>query len=289
MRKTLFILIVALLIAQPVTADGNKKMASGKLLDGDMAHLGAASWYNWQWYNDDANFVPMARANGWEPYRARCYATANPGRTWLIGNEPTMEDQDGFTANPRAAGRWAGNAIKTILAGDPTARFIIGGFMLHNVSHEMYPNCGYDGSNWSSGLGYWSVYYAALKSRLEPWQLERVIGWHIHVYYRSYDAAKVYRVERFVELVETFRRWQVAQAGGGELWITEFGVLQYRPAPGVVQYMRQCMDWMDGTEYIARYSWYLGRADKRSIERYAGYVLIWPSGKLTPLGEEYRR
>lgn len=265
-----------------------KQMACGQLLAGDVAKLEAgAGWYNWQypprWRDAESaeTFTPMARRAGWNPGAVKRWAAQHPGRTWLIGNEPSLPDQDGL-GDARSTGRFYALAIQHVLQADPTATFIVGGYMLHDQAHPAYPRCGWDGEQ-GTGPTYWDTVWALMRSRLGRRRFERIIGYHVHFYYRSYqDRGITYRAERLKELITEFRVWLSRRDKRAQVWLTEFGALHWSPNDTVGPYMAESLAWLRETPLVDRYAWFIGRT-----RDYAGYRLLDQHGRLTRLGEIY--
>jgi hypothetical protein len=225
-------------------------------------------FYDWgvtpRFFKYSAEYVPMIWSDRLDWYGGEAgiaaQAAANPGRYWLIWNEPDLSEQANIT--PQRAAELYRSLEQIILGADPTAKLIVGG-----ISQMGWPE-------WPQQFldTYKSLYGTA----------PRLAGWHIHFYpIATADSDPQVLAERTRNYVMSARAW-VDSHGGGELWLTEFNV---HTTDGAAQaYMSEIVPWLEGYSGINRYAWFA--IDTTFIQWNAG-SLMDRSFNLTPLGKLY--
>lgn len=207
-----------------------------------------ATWY-YGWYTDgnykakrgpnfDLEYVPMIRGNGQNADGSYSFdeinwyktlAKNNPGSYWLIFNEPDYYNQDNISPEIQARRyKQLRTEIKSP-TGDPTAKFIVGGF--------------FDYANWRGWAEAFRAAYRAQNNGVNP----VYEGWHAHIY----TCGNVYNPDQWRWYITTFRNW-INSNGGGELWLTEFGCLDYDYS----RIITDQLDWMENYDGIQRYAWF---------------------------------
>jgi hypothetical protein len=72
------------------------------------------------------------------------------------------------------------------------------------------------------------------------------------------------------------------QASGKPVWVTEFAWWKAPSDADEIKYLREAVEFLEGSSQVGGYAWFMNRADKNPK-----ISLLGKSGKLTPLGEEY--
>jgi len=274
------------------------KGASGRISAAQAAELGATWRYNWQYFQLDPagpgdgkkhvlaeDTVPMLRPCAWEEWdrnRARWVAEQNPGRVWLLGNEPTLFDQDG-EPDPKRAAKKTRNMMRLVNHYDPKATFIVGGFMAMHAGHPSFPEAGAVVPAADYPV-YWQEYMHWLRHFMgaDGLDLGMVKGVHIHLYYRSFDPAPR-EWQWFADSASWVKGWvRSTWITNPELWVTEWGDLGHYAALQST-YMRGCLEWMEISGVVARHAWFVASSP---IE-WGGYRLLDRDGDILPLGQVY--
>lgn len=206
-----------------------------------IADLGITWMYNWTPWEGNwtlaqrlgLEFVPMIMTGentdkSYSQAELNHYANiahSHPGSYWLIFNEPDFTQQNNLTSE--AAARIYKPLSDALLSADPSAKMIVGGML-------------YDPHWWM-----WAKYFReSFKEQFG--QFPPLAGWHVH-YYHCSD----YSSTNFQTALNNFRTW-IDGNGGGELWLTEFGCLNY----DYPQILSQNMNWMETYDGINRYAWF---------------------------------
>jgi len=292
-----------------------KKGVGGEVQQSDTSALGLSWWYNWQhWdYNtyNGPGLIAMGRRAGYDKAKVQNFARNNPGRYWLIGNEPTMADQDNLQDQPELAAGTYRNIMQDIRSVDPTAKFILGGFIISHEVHREFPYSAYIGRNshqacpgtspaqgcvdfnqnyQRAGPGYWNKFYDTIKDYLISLG-DKFAGWHIHVYYRDWEKGAayepiIYDPDWFIDKVNEFREWQDSKIPGKELWITEFAILDAgvnnSDGSKAVRFAETIGNWLESNPKVNRYAWY-------KIREGTNYALYRGGTTLTGFGRVYQR
>jgi len=225
-------------------------------------------FYDWgvhaKFFDYSTEYVPMIWSERLDWYggasRVAALAAANPGRYWLIWNEPDLAGQANIT--PDRGAQLYHQMEELILGADPTAKLIIGG-----VSQLGWPQ--------------WPEQFLAAYKTLygkEPTH----VGWHLHFYpgdevNTDPDGA----AKHTQEYVQNARAW-VDNNGGGELWLTEFGVGSTDKAAQA--YMSRIVPWLQNYKGVNRFAWFA--IDTTYIGWTAG-SLMDRNFNLTELGKLY--
>jgi|GEM_PF-4082806 len=265
MRKLLLIFFGNLLLlitsSSPTLAGqyGSPKKGVGGEYSAATSATKVSWFYNWQHYSENSfkqgvRFVPMARvgksesANCTGPWKypdfshyqnlVRNTARNHPGSYWLIGNEPSLGDQDAIQLEC-ALSRYKA-AIDFIRQEDPKAQFIVGGFHL-NPNRPQVNDFG---------------------PALLPLKNEAgFAGWHIHIYVDSQkDVAS--SVSDFQNILNHFINWLQTNNAGDELWVTEFlecfwGGNRTLNEANIKLLMQQIVPLLEDNRSVTRYAWYL--------------------------------
>ncbi len=237
-------------------------------------------------------------------------ALANPGRTWLIGNEPDSPYQDNL--EPAAYAEAYHDLYSVIKAADPTARIANGGivevtparlFYLDRVL-ETYRSLYHT----PMPVDVWNIHIYVIQERSceaypdDCWgaAIPPGIGWSEGELYTIDDNANL---DVFKQMVLDFRAWMASRGYSDRpLLVTEFGVQQPAdygfPAARVNAYMNGAFDFLrvttgangypaDGHRLVQQWAWW-------SLQRPAEYLLSngWlyepgPPQRRTAIGDNY--
>ena len=303
--KRSVLLILLLLIAYCGTAQAQPVSKSGVAFDytrsGDTVDMYDISLAGAAWYYDYTNrlepdrpigveyvqmiYRPSATANGNKNPPLK--AAANPGSTWLLGNEPDLAVQANMTpAEYAEAYRAAYAAIKS---ADPTARIFAGG--ISTVS---------------------PLRLAWLDAMLAAYGEEfPADGWHIHPYILPEacywglgypvgiqpDAAPARGCEygdrhadysAFVEQIDLFTNWMQGRGVDRPIIVSEYGVL-LEQGHGYSQevindYMYGTFAYLDHNPRVERYAWF-----SVNYEWHPGALFDRNTKQLTASGAAYQR
>jgi len=175
------------------------------------------------------------------------WVTNNPGKIWIIGNEPDLTGQDGLTIEQYA--RMYHTYYEFITALDPSARFANGALA-----------AGYDAGSLATRIAWYESFLDSYQTQFGA--LPHVDIWNCH----SYMAASVLDPDRqcdeffqpFCEWVHTARSGAYADA---EVWCTEFGVgfwMGPLNIDHVTHYMRELCTRMEQTD-LDKWFWFVSR------------------------------
>lgn len=177
-------------------------------------------------------FVPLVKMLDGRPYHApgdlTTMAANNPGRTWIIGNEPDVAWQDNTTA-PHYAHAYH-DAYHAIKAGDPTAHVAIGAVSQVTPLRLTYLNRVWDAYNKAYGepmpVDVWTMHAYILREELGNWGVGIPPGFELvtrGVLWDVEDHDNLALVENQIRLM---RSWMARhQQGDKPLWVTEYGIL----------------------------------------------------------------
>ncbi len=201
-------------------------------------------------------FVPMVRV-----HRGRLVPRAsdlgrlaqqNPGRTWLIGNEPDVRWQDNTEAEDYAVAYY--NAYRAIKAADPTAQVAIGA-----VSQVTPLRLAYLDRIWTAyqtnygtamPVDVWNMHAFILREKLHDWGVGMPPGFITETAGVLWDVADHNNLSLVEGQVRQMRQWMAAHGQQQKpLWITEYGILMpesYGFGPEVVRdFMLSSFDLFD--------------------------------------------
>jgi len=208
--------------------------------------LGVTWFYRWGYrdYSPDAHpevdFIPMVWGRDL-PQEARNTAQSLPGSYWLIWNEPNFQEQSNIT--PEEAVPLYKTVYDTIKSWDPQAKLIVGGVAF--------------GGNTMDGIVWLERFFNHYRQTygVNP----PVNGWHFHAYIDHdvicrYSGCRHYSFTLWKTKVEEIINW-VKNHGGGEIWVTEWGVLGSYDL-NVSQVMAETLSYLENSPDITRYAWF---------------------------------
>ncbi len=271
--------------------------------------LGAGWYLDWQ-AEDRVGEPPehwrMVRTtpSGFNPPLAQLkpLVEENPGRVWIIGNEPDVIWQDNLP--PEDYARAYGQLYDTIKSADPTALVATGGISqatplrfqyLDRVLKEyqrIYAT--------PMPVDWWTVHGYVLREEQNSWGVEIPPGIQAEqgILYEISDHG---RIDYFEKQLRDFRGWM---AGNGyqetPLALTEFGILMpadYGYPPDVVaEYLGETFQLLDslrdgttgypGDDFrlVQRWAWYSLASSTFAVANLADLE----TGLLTPAGDAFR-
>jgi hypothetical protein len=200
-----------------------------------IASLGVTWMYDWRLWDSGwqaaqklgIEYVPMIFSPRYDSVASYGnLARLHPGRYWLIFNEPDFPSGGAFFTIDNAAAVYK-SVYDAMMNADPTAKLIVGGIL-------------YDDNWWVWARDFRESY------KRQFGVYPTVHGWHGH-YYHCGD----YSANDFRNSITSFRNW-IDGWGGGELWITEFGCLNY----DYPQIITDNLDWMESYPGVNRYAWF---------------------------------
>jgi hypothetical protein len=200
------------------------------------------------------------------------YVTGNPGRVWIIGNEPDLVSQDGLTREQYAA---MFHTYHTFISGlDPSAEFAVGA-----LTGDSFPG------HVESDIAWWE--YVLDHYRTTYGQQMPVDVWNFH----CYSSADTRDVQYVVDIyVQPFIDWVRTADGGAyastEIWCTEFGIgFWHGPlnAEWVAPFMQRLCLRLEDLD-VDRWFWFVGPWVEGDFEETS---LLDPSKNPTVLGQVY--
>lgn len=255
----------------------------GPLAAYDVERLGLGWYLNWQVEVEPArpggaDFWQMVRVSdpGYRPDATviQAAAAANPGSTWLIGNEPDVAWQD--NATPDQYARVYHELYGLLKAADPACRVAIGGVSQPTPLRLAYLERVLDAYQGRYGapmpVDVWNVHGFVLREERDSWGVGIPPGF-------DDDAGLLYEIEDHDDLqafqaqILAFRRW-MARHGQRDrpLVLSEFGILMpadYGFDPARVQaFMVATFDYLstatdervgypqDGNRLVQWWAWY---------------------------------
>ncbi len=191
----------------------------------------------------------------------------NPGRWWIVGNEPNDPYQDNLS--PQAYAAFYRRFERLAQRLDPTARLMTAGIA---------------NADWQWAQAFRVAYRQAYG------RYPRVDAWNVHNYILEPDRSQLDQ-EAFRARLIAFRAW-MDRVGEGDkpLVLSEFGVLmglerhdtRYEPPEAIAAHIGETVAWLYGTDYVQAWAWFAN--DTSGLfngDLYAGE-------QLTPYGEAYR-
>lgn len=177
-------------------------------------------------------FVPMVRViNGqnWPGARALAkLARANPGLTWLIGNEPDVKWQDDCTPEEYVPAYY--DAYHAIKQADPTAQIAIGGLSQITPLRLRYLDAIWQRYQQIYGetmpVDVWNMHAFVLREEANNWGVEIPPGFPDVQQGELWEVTDHNNIPLIEGEVRLMRQW-MADHGQREkpLWITEYGIL----------------------------------------------------------------
>jgi hypothetical protein len=157
----------------------------------------------------------------------RAAAAANPGSTWLIGNEPDVRWQDGVT--PERYAQVYGELYRLLKEVDPTCRVAIGGVSQPTPLRLAYLDrvleayrARYEGS---MPVDVWNVHGFLLREERDSWGVDIPPGFGERTGV-LYEIEEHDDLEAFRAQILAFRRWMAARGQRDRpLVVSEYGIL----------------------------------------------------------------
>ena len=228
-------------------------------------------------------------------------AAQNPGRLWLVGNEPDVVWQ--LNATPEEYAHLYHRVYEAIKGADPTSQVAIGGISqvtplrLSYLEEVMAAYAKAQGK--PMPVDVWNIHLAILREERGTWGVDIPPG-------MQDDAGILYEIEDNgdVEILKSqvlmFRRWMAQQGLRDKpLIVTEFSVLMPEeygfPLERVRAFMIAAFDYLmtatdadvgyppDGNRLVQRWAWY-SIADRVYS---TGNLFDPDTGQITPLGEVF--
>lgn len=269
-------------------------------------------WYlAWQTFENpprpgDTEFWQMIRLRetGFHPNATTIQqiAQANPGSTWLIGNEPDVIWQDNVT--PARYAEWYHLLYHLLKETDPDSQVAIGGITQPTPLRLQYLEqilssyqVRYDEV---MPVDVWNIHNFILREERDSWGVDIPPGLETHQG-TLFEVADHDNLEIFKAQIINFRQWMVEQGQRNKpLIVSEYGILMpadYGFDPEQVkQFLYGTYDFMlnttdetlgypaDGNRLVQRWAWY-----SLSDNRYpTGNLIDRNTGALTDLGNAHR-
>ncbi len=262
-----------------------------------LSSLGAGSWYSFGNAAEAVGKAEMVRPKT-DLADVADRARRNPGKAWLIGNEPNVPDQDELT--PEKYSDFLAGASRVIKAADPTAT-LVGPNTLNwdrtcNGCLAFTP-----GQEWST------AFVADYQKRYGPLPLD---VWGTHVYTIDWEHLPMLDASGDQEQVKRVRRWLDSSRLGLPMWVTEFGVLwgyegsewqekgdgwimlpkgRFRDDL-ISQYLDSMLEWLNRSGIAEKWFLYATSPSPEPYAQTVAGVSLLKSGTLTltTLGERYR-
>jgi hypothetical protein len=255
----------------------------------------------------DVEFFQMIRLHeqGYLPdsETIQMVARANPGTTWLIGNEPDVLWQDNVT--PARYAEWYHELYTLVNDVDPTAKIAIGGVTQPTPLRLTYLEMVLEAYETSYGspmpIDVWNIHAFILREERGSWGVEIPpgIGGNQGTLYEVEDHDDV---EIFKTHIINFRRWLADHGQRNKpLIISEYGILMpkdYGFGPARVEdFLVATYDFMlnaadeelgypaDGNRLVQRWAWYSLNDDRYPT----GNLIDFATGNLTRIGQAHRR
>jgi hypothetical protein len=285
-----------------------------------MADVGRydAAWLGAGWYlsclNGENPLQPagiecaelvVVMGDGYRPAAASLQdmARRNPGRLWLVGNEPDVIWQG--NATPQEYARVYHEIYQLLKAADPSCQVAIGGVSQVTPLRLRYLEevlAAYEADNGQPmPVDVWNIHVAILREERDSWGVDIPPGLpdDSGILYQIQDNADV---EILKKQVVTFRHW-MADRGLRDrpLIVTEFSVLMPPdygfPFERVRDFMLAAAEYFmtatdgnlgyaaDGNRLVQRWAWY-SIADETY---YTGNLFDPETGLITPLGQVFAR
>jgi hypothetical protein len=276
-----------------------------------VAQLGLGWYLAWQTFESpprpgDIDFWQMIRLQetGFRPdaMTIQQVARANPGATWLIGNEPDVIWQDNVT--PARYAEWYHQLYYLLKEADPTSQIAIGGVTQPTPLRLQYLEQVWSAYQTQYGevmlVDVWNIHNFILREERDSWGVDippgLAVDQGILFEVADHDDLAVFKAQ-----IVGFRQW-LAEHGqrNKPLIISEYGILMpadYGFGPervqqflyGTYEFMLNATDEAlgypaDQNRLVQRWAWY-----SLSDDRYPTGNLIDPkTGALTRLGQAHQ-
>ena len=209
---------------------------AGSITDYPVERLGIGWYLNWGVQAQPvqpggATFWQMVRVSerGYQPDagRIRAIAEANPGATWIIGNEPDVAWQDNTT--PEQYAEWYGELYQLLKSVDPACQVAIGGVSQPTPLRMAYLDrvlSAYERRyGRSMPVDIWSIHGFLLREQRDSWGVGIPPGF-------ADESGVLYDIEdhddlaAFQSQILAFRRWMAERGQRGRpLVVSEYGLL----------------------------------------------------------------
>lgn len=276
------------------------------------SQLGLGWYLAWRTFEsparpDNIDFWQMIRLQetGFRPDAATIQqvARANPGATWLIGNEPDVIWQDNMT--PARYAEWYHQLYALLKEADPTCQVAIGGVTQPTPLRLQYLEQVWAAYQAQYGevmpVDVWNIHNFILREERGSWGVDIPPGLAVDQG-TLFEVADHDDLEIFKAQIFNFRQW-LAEHGqrNKPLIVSEYGILMpadYGFGPervqqflyGTYEFMLNAADETlgypaDDNRLVQRWAWY-----SLSDNRYPTGNLIDPkTGALTPLGQAHQQ
>ena len=177
-------------------------------------------------------FVPLVKMLDGRLYHAPADLTTmaanNPGRTWIIGNEPDVAWQDNTTAADYA--RAYHDAYHAIKAGDPKAQVAIGAVSQVTPLRLTYLNRIWESYRNEYGapmpVDVWTMHAYVLREELGNWGVGIPPGFEYVTRGVLWDIEDHDNLELVENQIRLMRSWMARHDQRDKpLWVTEYGIL----------------------------------------------------------------
>lgn len=272
-------------------------VSSGSISRYDVEPLRLGWYVNWKAQPDPPRpggieYVQMIRLKGNklqpDAEGIAAIAQANPGSTWLVGNEPDVKWQD--NVEPTTYARFYHEAYTAIKSADPTAQVAIGGVTQPTPLRMRYLDAVLASYREQFGsempVDVWNVHAFILREERGSWGVDIPPGLPDD-YGMLYEIDDSDDIEIFRQQIVDFRRW-MAERGyqNRPLIVSEYGILMpedYGFSPErVAAFLRASFDFfLSATDPALGYS----EDGYRLVQRWCWYSLdasehIYPTGNL---------
>jgi len=203
------------------------------------------------------------------------WVDANPGKIWIIGNEPNITPQDGIS--PAQYARMFKKYCDFILARDPSARFAVAGLAGDASVSGFNSNKDW----WNQALSQYKTQFGA-DMPIDIWNCHgyRSVG------YLDPDQTMAEYFTPYRQFVNTVSGGVYA---GKELWCTEFGVPGWSTTldPSLLaEFVTQLCPRLEAGGY-SRFFWFIGPWPGGWDASMNDLALVGPDGLPTVLGQTY--
>jgi len=211
-----------------------------------------------------------------DPTQFAAWIAANPGRVWIIGNEPDLASQDGLTREQYA------HMYKTyydfISQRDPTANFCIAATTGGSTKGAF--------NNTKGWYEYVLNHYK--KTFGKPMHIDI---WNVHSYC---GPARIEDPDKIInEFVAPFVKWRRTVDGGryasAEVWITEMPIGEWMGALDqrwIVWFAQRYLPRLERAG-VSRWFWYVSRDWNDPSGDWSAVSLVRADGTVSPLGHAY--
>jgi hypothetical protein len=223
-------------------------------------------WWGWNQNTGQIN----------DPDQFAAWIAANPGRVWIIGNEPDLQSQDGLT--PEQYAQMYKTYYDFIKPRDPTAKFCIGAITGGSTTAAF----NYTKNWYETVLNYYKNTYG------EPMPIDI---WNIHSYC---GAAQIENPDQPInDFIIPFINWCHTVDGGryanAEVWITELPIGEWMGALNqewIIWFAQRYLPRLERAG-VNRWFWYVSKAWNDPSGDWGNVSLVSVDGTVSPLGYAY--